>query len=155
MIKFEQLVEAIHDATTIANSTMIENHHGLLDDYFDDKEGKKIAKSVTISYPVVGKNNEIKSVDVEVPLITLVPISSAQIEELKFSTDLEIALENDDLVVSFAKSQSEKNDDNKWFKKNKGTTAHLDITVKPAEASEGLSKIIEGYEKVLRAQIPS
>ena len=60
MIKFEQLVEAIHDATTIANSTMIENHHGLLDDYFDDKEGKKIAKSVTISYPVVGKNNEIR-----------------------------------------------------------------------------------------------
>jgi len=38
--------------------------------------------------------------------------------------------------------------------KSKTSTAKLEIVLKPGETTEGMKDIIEGYEKVLRAQIP-
>ena len=39
-------------------------------------------------------------------------------------------------------------------KKSKNATASLELIIKPQEKTEGLNKLIEGYEKILRSQIP-
>lgn len=70
---------------------------------------------------------------------------------MKLTTNLEMVLDNDQLLVSF--SNDEKS--NSLFgSKSKTSTAKLEIVLKPGENTEGLKDIIEGYEKVLRAQIP-
>lgn len=152
MIKFNNLVEAIHDATIIANNKMIKNHNALVEDYFTKEADDKLtAKSVLVNYPIAEENGETKIIEVSVPLITLVPISSAQVESLKFSTDLEIALDKGELLVSFAKKNEQQEG---WFDNKSKSTAKIELIVKPSDTSEGLKKLIEGYEKILRAQIP-
>lgn len=152
MIKFNNLVEAIHDATIIANNKMIKNHNALVEDYFTKGADDKLtAKNVIVNYPIATESGETKIIEVSVPLITLVPISSAQVESLKFSTDLEIALDKGELLVSFAKKNEQQEG---WFDNKSKSTAKIELTVKPSDASEGLKKLIEGYEKILRAQIP-
>ena len=154
MINFSKLVEAINKATNIAHSSLLESHNDLMESYFEKKEGNDNfqAKMVSINYPVKAHDNSIKNVAVDVPLITLVPVSTTRIEELKFTTNLEVVLEKDELLVSFSSQDEQSN--NLFCKKRKSSFAKIEITLKPNESTEGLKNIIEGYEKILRAQIP-
>ncbi|WP_341900097.1 DUF2589 domain-containing protein [Fluviicola taffensis] len=153
MIQLKKLVEAINNAAEIANATLVNSHDQVIDNFFnkDGETGKYQAKIIVIEYPIVADGGTIEKRLVEVPLITVVPISSARIEGLKFTTELEIALENNDLMVSFTNSNRE------GFLsrgKKKSTFATLEIDIRPQENTEGLNKLIEGFEKQLRAQIP-
>lgn len=153
MINFSKLVEAINEATNIAHSSLLESHNDLMESYFEKKEGNDNfqVKMVSINYPVKTHDNSIKNVAVDVPLITLVPFSTTRIEELKFTTNLEVALENNELLVSFS---NEEENNNLFSKKRKSSFAKVEIILKPNESTEGLKNVIEGYEKILRAQIP-
>ncbi|MDE5118927.1 MAG: hypothetical protein O4965_01675 [Trichodesmium sp. St19_bin1] len=71
---------------------------------------------------------------------------------MKFRTELEIQSEDDELLVSFPSSQSTKAESQESSVLPRAT---LDITLTPHQGPEGLKKIVEGYEKVLRAQIPN
>ncbi|NEN88127.1 MAG: DUF2589 domain-containing protein [Okeania sp. SIO3H1] len=110
-------------------------------------------KMTTIQFPQKTDSGVVMC-DVRVPLITLVPLSMTQISEVQFRTELEIQIENDELLVSFTSSQSETPDE---IKNKSGGSSHatLQITLTPHHGTEGLRKIVEGYEKILRGQIPS
>jgi hypothetical protein len=155
MINFSNLIEALNDAANIANSSLVDSHSSIMETYFVKKgsDEEYSAKMVSINYPVKTDDNSIKNVAVDVPLITLVPISTSRIEELKFTTNLDIILKNNQLLVSFSNSEGSNN--NLFSKKEKSSTATIEIILKPNESPEGLKNIIEGYEKILRAQIPN
>ncbi len=157
MINFSKLVDTINEATNIANSSLLQSQNDIMSTYFE-KNGTSEnyqAKVVTINYPVKAEDNTVQIVAVNVPLITLVPISTSRIEELKFTTNLEVTLnDSNNLLVSFS---NENENDNNLFNRKKSssaTYAKIEITLKPNESPEGLKNIIEGYEKILRTQIP-
>lgn len=106
----------------------------------------------TIQFPQKTANGVVMS-DVRVPLVTLVPLSMTQISEVRLRTELEIQVEDEELLVSFPVSQSRDLDDKKDESRS-SSRAILQITLTPHHGTEGLRKIVEGYEKVLRAQIP-
>lgn len=108
------------------------------------------AKEVTVQYPIL-VDGEIQYKDVHIPLVTLVPLNFSSIEEVKLSTDIEIFADNDDLQINFGKSSSV----SKFLNSRKRAPGHLEITLKPDEGPEGVKLLIDGYERILRAQIPS
>ena len=109
-------------------------------------------KMTTIQFPHKTANGVVMS-DVRVPLVTLVPLSMTQISEVRLRTELEIQVEDEELLVSFPVPQSRALDDEKDESRS-SSRAILQITLTPHHGTEGLRKIVEGYEKVLRAQIP-
>ncbi len=112
-------------------------------------------KMIAMQYPHKTASGITMS-EVQVPLITLAPLSMTQISEVKFSTQLEIQVEDDELAVSFPSRQSGTSNetDQKSNASSGGSVATLEITLTPHHGTDGLKKIVEGYEKVLRAQLP-
>ncbi|WP_299765317.1 DUF2589 domain-containing protein [uncultured Dokdonia sp.] len=156
MIKFKELVESINEAAKQANQNIADNERKIIKDFFDyDPETKKYtAKTFNIDYPSTTVDGKVESVDIKVPLITMVPINSSAIDELKFTTTLDIDIKNDELMVSFSSGTSASKSGAFSEKNEPLATAKLEIIIRPHEPSEWLSKLISGYEKILRAQIP-
>lgn len=156
MIKFKHFVEAIHQAISGAADILIDKNQGLLEKYFqkdtleiksDSNEPKREVyrpRMVYLDYPAVDeKGNDVTS-QVEVPLITLVPVTSSQIEKATFTAEFQLSIIDDDLYLDFPDSK----------KKNQSSTiGKLEIVISPKETTEGLQQIIEGYEKALKRQI--
>ncbi|MEW6982673.1 DUF2589 domain-containing protein [Colwelliaceae bacterium 6471] len=108
-------------------------------------------KMVAMAFPSQGADG-VNSTIVNVPLITLSPISSPRIKDVKFSADLEVTADgSDELYVAFRPPQVTGGENT--ITKNT-TNTHIEICLVGHEPPEGLQKIIEGYEKALRAQIP-
>ncbi len=159
MIKFKNFVEAIHQAISGAADILMDKNQGLLEKYFykesedtspdkkDDKEPQhEIYKprTVVLDYPSTDEEGHDVTSHVEVPLITLVPVSSSQIEKATFTADFQLSIIDDDLYIDFPDSK----------KKNQSSTVgKLEIVISPKETTEGLQQIIEGYEKALKRQI--
>ncbi len=108
-------------------------------------------KMVAMAFPSQGCKG-VESTIVNVPLITLCPISSPRIKDVKFSADLEVTTDgSDELYVAFRTAQVTGGE----YTVNKDSTnTRIEISLVGHEPPEGLQKIIEGYEKALRAQIP-
>lgn len=104
-------------------------------------------KMVSVQYPQATADGVVIK-DVNVPLLTLVPISMSEVSEIKFKTHLEIIDDDEQLKVSFPGK------DHKSSGNGSDHLSSLEITIRPHECSAGLTTLIEGYEKVLRAQIP-
>jgi hypothetical protein len=107
------------------------------------------AKSVSVQFPEHTEDG-ITMRQVDVPLITLIPVSMIQLSEVRFKTDLEILQDDNDLRISFPASGIEKNN-------NSPNTAvsTIEIIVKPAELTDGLRVMVNGLNKALRGQIPN
>jgi hypothetical protein len=125
----------------------------------DSTEGVFIyrPKMVAMAFPSQGADG-VESTIVNVPKITLSPISSPRIKDVKFTADLEVTTEendgkkgNEELKVAF-RSPQVSGGENTVTKDS--TNTHIEICLVGHEPPEGLQKIIEGYEKALRAQIP-
>lgn len=108
------------------------------------------AQSVVVQYPHMDSNGEIHTVDVHVPLITLVPIETHQIQEAKLTAEFEMEIIDDELQLNFGPRKG----GGVFGKKSDSTYGTLEITISPQEASEGLKRLVEGYEKSLKSQIP-
>ena len=140
MISFKLFVEAIHHAIVSASDSLMDKNEGLLDKYFEkpvDGEGKNkgalVPKIVQLEYPALDDTGAVTTTTVQVPLITLVPVTA------------EFALEviNDELQISFP---------NKKISEN-ATVGKLEIVISPQELTDGLELIIEGYANALKRQI--
>jgi len=108
-------------------------------------------KMVAMAFPSQGDDG-VDSTIVNVPLITLCPISSPRIKDVKFTADMEVtADDSDELFVAFRPPQVT-GGENSIVKDS--TNTRIEISLVGHEPPEGLQKIIEGYEKALRAQIP-
>lgn len=116
-----------------------------------DKAGTLTAKSVVIEYPRQTPDG-ITYIDVHVPLITLVPLDIPQIDEAKLTAEFELEIVDDELKLNFGPRRSS---GGKVFgKKSESTYGTLEIKISPSESSEGLKRLVEGYEKSLKSQIP-
>ncbi len=113
-------------------------------------------KMVALQYPLTTKDGPRVHV-VHVPLISLVPISQVQLADLKFTTELDIGLSGDTLLVSFPKAESEKgagagkNSDKSELKTSR---ASLEVAINSTTTPAGLKHLVDGFERALRAQIP-
>jgi hypothetical protein len=93
--------------------------------------------------------------DVSVPLITLIPISFSTVSAVKFVSELEIIENENDVEISFPLKKTTDYKGETETTNNSDGNAKIEITISPQENSEGLKKLIEGYEKILRSQIPN
>ena len=114
-------------------------------------------KMVAMAFPSQGSDG-VESTIVNVPKITLSPISSPRIKDVKFSANLEVTTEendgkegNEELKVAFRPPQVTGGEN---MVTKDSTNTHIEINLVGHEPPEGLQKIIEGYEQALRAQIP-
>ena len=110
------------------------------------------AKTVTLQYPDQTSKGVVMR-NVNVPLIALMPVSLPQVSEVKFKTNLEIMVDKDDLKIDFPmKGQNMKTEG--LSVDDQPTNTSIEITITPQENAEGLKRLIEGYERTLRSQIP-
>lgn len=116
-------------------------------------------KLVAIDYPMVTSEGP-KIHTVLVPLISIAPVTTPRITKLVFHADLEIQVDDDDrLLVAFGKKQrasSPENDEaiDALDREEIRATASIEIVIEGDVPPDGFRKVIEGYEKALRAQIP-
>lgn len=162
MVSFKSFVSAIHDAILKANDALMDKNVDVLNKYFvetpvddgnkkDDKgnQAKKnilIPKSVILQYPNKSEDGSLNISEVHVPLITLIPLATSQIEKATFTADFDVEIVNDELQINFTKGDN-------LFKKSKSKRGKLEIVISPQESSEGMKLLIEGYESLLRRQI--
>lgn len=162
MISFEKFVYAIHDAILSANDKIMQRSDEIFEKYFqeseeiDSKTGKATKtgslnpKSVTVEYPYQNHKGEIEVSEVSVPLITMVPLNTSQIEKATIKADFELSVVNDEVQLSFPGSKK-----TKFGNGNDTTKGTLEIIISPQETSEGLRLLVEGYEAALKGQISS
>ncbi len=112
-------------------------------------------KMVAVAYPkesIDGPGSHI----VYVPLIALTPMSTASLSNLTFKTDLELSQsDSGELLIAFpvAEHKSIKQTNNN-DEQSRAAHASLEISLDASATPQGLKKLIEGYERSLRAQIP-
>lgn len=113
-----------------------------------------VPQSVCIIYPRQTSTG-VEEIAIHVPLITLVPLSMSQIEQVKVKADFEIHMADGELQLNFPTGTEKKGGVlSRKSRKRKTTTGNLEITITPHPVSEGLKIVVEGYERALRAQIP-
>jgi len=112
--------------------------------------GSLKAKTVVVEYPMI-IDGQLEFKEVHVPLVTLVPLNFSAIEKLKLETDVELHVVGEDLEINFGKSSTLA----KMFGKGQRSPGRLEIVLQPDAGPEGIKLLIDGYERVLRAQIPS
>jgi len=93
---------------------------------------------------------------VYVPLISLVPISQLQLTELKFNVDLEIGQVDNQLHISFpAKTGGGAAETNQHDEPKCNTSAaKLEIQINTTTRPDGMTHLIQGFDRALRGQIP-
>jgi hypothetical protein len=162
MISFKSFVEAVHSAIIEASNTLMDKNVGLLDKYFEEtstvvqSEGSDpvtkstlAPKNVILEYPLLTADGKVETTEIQVPLITMVPLSMSQIEKATLTADFELEIVDGELQLSFPVRKNDK----LFHKKSKSTTGKLEIVISPQESSEGLKLIVEGYEAVLKRQL--
>lgn len=154
MISFKAFVEAIHEAIINASNTLMDKNVGLLDKYFEeitDKTTNKTTltpKNVILEYPALTSDGQVSPTEIQVPLITLVPLATSQIEKATLTAEFEMEIIDNELQLSFPSHKS-----GVFHKDSKGNTGKLEIVISPQESSEGLKLIVEAYEAALKRQI--
>jgi len=163
MIEFQALMQAVHKSVKDAAKSVEGETIDFLKRFFDEEERDDPSdphntqpvlrpKTCTMAFPSRTADG-IETVSAEIPILALCPISAPRITEVKFSTELEISTDkNDRLMVAFpgAKKKSFLGKD----EITESSNSKIEITLTGSEPPEGLKKLIEGYERSLRAQIP-
>ena len=166
MIKFEALVQAIYKSVQDAVIDVETKHCPHIDTFFckidpanpgltevascdpDRLDAQYRPKMVAMEFPTRTAAG-IETVQVDVPLIVLSPITTQQVTRTTFTTDLEIATDGSgDLQVSFPPPGATPD-----LGAQTGN-ARVEIVIEAGETPEGLRQVIEGYERTLRAQLP-
>lgn len=152
MIKLASFIDAIHDAVLKANDTLTDGNSGIIAKYFqrtpsEEKDDERYtAESITLKYPHPTEGG-MEDRDVEVPLLTLAPLSCPTIDSVEFSSRFEMTIIDNSLTLDFSK-------DNKDSEKSKSNrSGQITIKISPQDIPEGLKTIIEGYERILKTQI--
>ena len=171
MIRFESFVTVLQGAVSQAvESVSRENINGLLQyfhpldeaDATDSKDENALAKiekmtprTVALEFPKM-THDGVEEHIVSVPLITLSPVQSLQVTDVQMEIDLEIVEENGDILAGFP--QNSRPADNASANNEAGKSSpnsKITINIKANERPMGVTAIIEGYNKSLRAQLPN
>ena len=154
MILFKSFVEAIYQAISEATDVLCEKNRQILDKYFyeypnDDNgisEEKTLhPKTISLDYPVLNDEGTVVKCNIQVPLISLVPITATQIEKATFTAEFQLSIENDELLIDFPNA--------KRRRRENSTIGKLEVVISPQEPTEGMHQIISAYENTLKRQI--
>ncbi|MBE0364117.1 hypothetical protein PULV_a1677 [Pseudoalteromonas ulvae UL12] len=171
MIKFSQLVSAIQNSVEEAAFSVSQENFKTLLSYFhtekrvnasesneptmheqpltpDDFEAL-VPKSVCIQFP----KDDNSTHDVHVPLIALTPINNIQLSEMEIDIDMEIMEKDGDILIGFPSHKKSLFGSSSAHQS--ANNARVKIKIAPGGKPTGVTTIIEGYEKVLRAQVPN
>lgn len=167
LIKLTQLVTAIQGAVEQAKEAVSRENIDTLMGYFHQSktlgssERSRDLKDIEHLTPITVKMKYPKQTPegpvehfVSVPLITLTPVESLQIDDVKVEIDLEVMEDNGEVMVGFPQPKKggllrSAND------RSASTNAKITITIKADDKSSGVQALVEGYNKSLRAQIPN
>ena len=135
MISFKLFVEAIHHAIVSASDSLMDKNEGLLDKYFEKPavgvgkdKGALIPKIVQLEYPTLDDAGAVTTTTVQVPLITLVPVTASKIEKATVTAEFALEVINNELQISFPNNKSSEN----------ATVGKLEIVISPQELTDGL-----------------
>ncbi len=166
MISLKSFINTVHDAVISASDALMSKNLGLLDQYFEpselaqtDKESNApgsgkvmVPKTVVLEYPTLGPEGKELIQQVNVPLITLVPLQFGQVEKAVVTAEFDLEEVKGELELNFPSKRkgflSPRSKANNHSKR-----ATLEITIKPQEMPEGAKIVVDGYERVLRRQI--
>ena len=153
MISFKAFIQAIHSAISDSSEKITNKNQKILDEYFDKKDNRLVPKTVTLDYPKSHSLDSTEQYDltlssIEVPLITLVPITFQNIEKTVLTAEFELEVIDNAVQIKFEKSRS-----GIIHRKNNGNIGKLEITLTPQETPEGLQSLIDSYEGFLKRQI--
>ena len=128
MISFKLFVEAIHHAIVSASDSLMDKNEGLLDKYFEKPavgvgkdKGALIPKIVQLEYPTLDDAGAVTTTTVQVPLITLVPVTASKIEKATVTAEFALEVINNELQISFPNNKSSEN----------ATVGKLEIVISP------------------------
>lgn len=113
-----------------------------------------VPKTVRVNYPSTyeyatpDNDKEFKTITtpVEVPLITLVPISNYNIEKATFTANFKFDVIEDNVMIDFSKNTINEGE-------QINNHGKVEITLSPQQTPEGLKSLIESYENFLKRQI--
>lgn len=167
MMKFKSLVEVIHQSVEAALQAVASTNIDFFTQYFtpptsssESDNSRSEPRTSGGMEPRVLKLQMLKATakgvvphEVAVPLISLVPYSSLQASEISFEIDLECVEKDGEMLVAFPQVRRTLlgNDQIIAIRKN----ARLSIKLAATDRVAGVSAIIESYDKLLRAQLPS
>ncbi|MEN9712263.1 MAG: hypothetical protein RLY90_524 [Pseudomonadota bacterium] len=166
MLKFTDFVTVVQKAVGQAAQSVSQHNIALFTTYFKSKSGNDLSKNpldlqegdvltpktVAMEYSRDTSNGPVPH-QVQVPLLSLAPISYMQPSQIEFEIDLECLEKDGEMMISFPAVKrnllgQEKVSDST---PNAKLTMRIDVTSRPP----GVAAVIEGYDKNLRAQIPN
>ena len=166
MITLDAFVTAIQGAILGANQALMNQNEKLLETYFEAVEpngtpinppinldqaieqGKDLhPRTVKIDYPVDSQdasgNPTTELIKIDVPLITLVPLNMSQIDKAILTNHYKMSDTDNDGVLEVDLTSSKED-----------STGSLEITLCPHEVAQGMRLVVEGYDAILKRQIP-
>ena len=145
MISLKAFIDSVHDSVVAANDTLTDSSFGILAKFFekgDPDDGVLRPRTRKVNYPQI-TDSEVTDIEVEVPIITLAPITCPTIDSVDFYTKFEIDFVDKELQLIFSQNEKDNN-----------RSGNIHIKISPQDMPEGLKTIIDGYERVLKIQIP-
>lgn len=149
MISFKSFIDSIHRAVSDAADLMEEKNRELFNRYFEaiqqeDGSQSLVPKMVSLLVPNIDEEGTIDNQIVTIPLFSLIPLNSSQIEKTTFSADFQLSVENGELNLAFLGEK---------LPKGQFTQGHLEIVISPTEPAEGLQKLIDAYADIIAKQL--
>ena len=147
-MKLNELLTELRKAVNEASNVLQEKNMEILSKYFVQKkisesETACMPKTIRMDYPVATDDGKVVIKRVDVPLISLIPVTNSKVEKATFSIDFQMDDEDGDVKVSFPK---------KRFGEVQHMS-HLELTITPDEVPEGIVSIISKYNSMIQNQI--
>lgn len=144
-MKLSDFLKVLHSAVNYASDSLLKKNQEIIESYFtkvSSSEGDCLSpKTIKMDYPIVGEDNVVIQKKIEVPLITLVPLTTSKLKKATFSFEFQIVEKDEDVSVFFNKGVF-----------GNGSNCKMELTIVPDENPDGIKCILEKYNKVLENQ---
>jgi hypothetical protein len=156
MITLKQFIRAIHEAVVQASDSLMDKNIGLLDHYFEQSstdEKALVPKTVNLEFYSLSADGASQVNKVQVPLVTLVPISIPRIERATLTTDFEMEVVDGELQIDFKGSRRPSALGKMFGNDHDKRVGRLEIVMTPQDTPEGLRLVVDAYESTLKRQL--
>lgn len=147
-MKLDEFLTELRKAVNEASNVLQEKNLETLSKYFVQKKISEsetvcMPKTIRMDYPVATEEGKVAIKRVDVPLISLIPVTNSKVEKATFSIDFQMDDEDGDVKVSFPM---------KRFGEVQHLS-HLELTITPDEVPEGIVSIVSKYNSMIQNQI--
>ena len=154
MVSFRLFIDALHRAISDAASSLMNSNDDVLNKFFVQKssiskDGTEdqvlIPKTVKMEYPVLNNDGNIEKGEVQVPLITLIPVCATKIEKATLTSEFGLSVDDHEVQINFVDSKLHQQD---------VAYGKLEVIIAPDDVPKGVELLINGYNNILKRQIP-